>query len=102
MSTPVRIPLGLVRPVFVRRFQSRPLPAIQGSPIAAARRAPLQMLQRENRLPDLTPERGLIAAKPFENSVVEVGQTKKAARKLASTRTMPGLEDLDNLAHFSG
>src|SRR5437773_592669 len=40
--------LGLVRPVLVRRSQSRPLPAIQGSPIAAARRTPLQVLQREN------------------------------------------------------
>jgi len=70
--------------------------------MAAARRPPLQMLQRENRLPDLVPERRLIAAKPFENSVIEVGQTKKAARKLASTRVAPGLEDFDNFAHFSG
>jgi hypothetical protein len=53
--------------------------------MAAARPAPLQLLQRENCLPDLAPERRLIAAKPFENSVVEVGQTKKAVRKLAST-----------------
>jgi hypothetical protein len=60
------------------------------------------MLQRENRLPDLAPERRLIAAKPLENSVVEVGQTKKAARKLASTRIAPGLKDFDNFAHFSG
>ena len=74
----------------------------QGSAIAAARRAPLQVLQRENRLPDLAPERRLIAAKPFENSVVEVSQTKKAARKLASTRIAPGLEDFDHLADFSG
>src|SRR5207249_11679406 len=78
------------------------LPAIQGSPIAAARRAPLQVLQRENRLPDLAPERRLIAAKPFENSVIEVGQTKKATRKLGSIRIAPGLEDFDNVAHFSG
>jgi hypothetical protein len=34
------------------------------------------MLQRENRLPDLTPERGFVAAKPIENSVVEVGQMR--------------------------
>ena len=94
--------LGLVRPILVRRRQSRPLPAIRGLPIAAARRAPLQVLQRENRLPDLAPERRLIAAKPFENSVVEVGQTKKAARKLVPNRIAPGLEDFDNLAHFSG
>ena len=60
------------------------------------------MLQRENRLPDLAPERRLIAAKPFENAVIEVGETKKTARKLASTRIAPGLEDFDNLAHFSG
>ena len=79
-----------------------PMPTIQGSPITTARRAPLQMLQRENRLPHLAPERRLIAAKPFENSVVEVGQTKKAARKLASIRVASGLEDLDNLADFSG
>jgi len=59
------------------------------------------VLQRENRLPDLAPERGFVPAKPFENSVIEVGQTKKAARKLAPTRA-PGLEDFDNLAHFSG
>ena len=78
------------------------LPAIRRSPVAAARRAPLQELQRENRLPDLAPERGFVAAKPFENSVIEVGQTKKAARKLAFTRIAPGLEDFDNLAHFSG
>jgi len=26
--------------------------------------------QRENRLPDLAPERGFIAAKPFENSTI--------------------------------
>ncbi len=70
--------------------------------MAAARRAPLQVLQRENRLPDLAPERSFVSAKPFENSVIEVGQTNKAARKLASTRTGPGLEDFDNLAHFSG
>jgi len=95
-------PLGLVHPVPVRRSQSRPLPAIRGSPIAAARRAPLQVLQRENRLPDLAPERRLIAAKPFENSVIEVGQTKKAVRKLASIRIAAGLEDFDYLAHFSG
>ena len=78
------------------------LPTIQGSPIATARRATLQVLQRKNGLPDLTPERGFVAAKPIENSVVEVGQTKKAARKLASTRTAPGLQDFDNLADFSG
>ena len=78
------------------------MPAIQGSLITTARRAPLQMLQRENRLPDLAPERRLIAAKPFENSVIEVGQTMKATRKLASIRIAPGLEDFDNLAHFSG
>ena len=73
-----------------------PLPAIQRSPTAVARRAPLQVLQRENRLPDLAPERRLLAAKPFEDSVVKVGQTK-----LASTRIAPGLEDFDHLAHFS-
>ena len=56
------------------------------------------MLQRENRLPDLAPERGFIAAEPFENSVIEVGQTQKAARKVASTRGAPGLEDFDNIA----
>jgi hypothetical protein len=60
------------------------------------------MLQRGNRLPHLATERRLIAAKPFENSVVEVGQTKKAARELASTRLVAGLEDFDNLAHLSG
>jgi len=60
------------------------------------------VLQRENRLPRLAPERRLITAEPFENSVIEVGQTKKATRKLASTRIAPGLEDFDNLAHFSG
>ena len=53
-------------------------------------------------MPDLAPERRLIAAKPFENSVVEVGQTKKAARKLAATRIAPGLKDFDNLADFCG
>jgi hypothetical protein len=60
------------------------------------------VLQCENRLPDLTPERRLIAAKPFEDSTIEVGQTKKAARKFLSTRVAPGLEDVDDLAHFSG
>ncbi len=84
------------------RSQRLALPAIRGSAIAAARPAPLQVLQRVNRLPDLAPERGFVAAKPFENSVIEVGQTKKAARKLASTRVAPGLEDFDNLARFSG
>ena len=64
------------------RSQRLALPAILGSPIAAARLAPLQVLQRVNRLPDLAPERGFVAAKPFENSVIEVGQTNKAARKL--------------------
>jgi hypothetical protein len=59
------------------------------------------VLQRENRLPDLAPDRHLIATKPFEDSVIEVGQTKKGARKLASTRSPPGLEDVDNLADFS-
>ena len=78
------------------------LPTIQGSPIATARRAPLQVLQRKNGLPDLTPERGFVAAKPIENSVVEVGQTKKAARKLAFTRVASVLKNFDNLAHFSG
>jgi hypothetical protein len=62
------------------------LPTIQGSPITTAWRAPLQVLQRENRLPDLAPERRLIAAKPFENSAVEVGQTKKAAGGAIRTR----------------
>ena len=78
------------------------LPTIQGSPIATARRAPLQVLQRKNGLPDLTPERGFVAAKPIENSVVEVGQTKKAARKLLSTPIALGLEDFDDLTHFAG
>jgi hypothetical protein len=61
----------------------------------------MDTLQRENRLPELAPERRLIAAQPFENSVIEIGQTKKATRKLASTRIAPGLEDVENLAHFS-
>jgi hypothetical protein len=60
------------------------------------------MLQGEYGLPDLAPERGLIAAKSFEDSIVEVGQAKKAARKLASARSPPELEDVDDLAHFTG
>jgi hypothetical protein len=38
--------------------------------------------------------------KPFEDSTIEVGQTKKATRKLASTRIARGLEDFDNIARF--
>ena len=70
--------------------------------MAAERRPPLQVLQRENRLPDLAPERGFVAAKPFENSIIEVGQTKKAARKRLSSLIVSALVDFDDLAHFSG
>jgi hypothetical protein len=35
-------------------------------------------------LPDLAPERRLIAAKPFENSVIEVGQTGSAANAISA------------------
>ena len=69
--------------------------------MTTARRPPLQVLQRENRLPGLAPERRLIAAEPLEDSTIEVGHTTKTTRKLASTRIAPGLEDFDNLAHFS-
>ena len=73
------LPGFFVRPIFILtlRFHSAPLPAIRGSPIVAARRAPWQVLQRENRLPDRAPERCPIAAKPFEDSVVEVGPIRR-------------------------
>ena len=92
--------LGLVHSM--QQSQSRSLPAIGCSPITPDGRAPPQMLQREYGLSDLAPECRLVAAKSFENSVIEVGQTKKAARELLSTRIATGLEDVDNLAHFSG
>ena len=73
---------------------------MQSSSITATWRAPLQVLQRKYGLLDLAPDRSLVAAKSLEDSIVEVGQTKKGARKLAFARVPPGLEDIDNLADF--
>src|SRR4051794_23108047 len=86
----------------MQRFESGALPTIERSPMTATRRAPLQMLQHENGLADLAPECGFVSAKSLEDSVIEVGQTKKAARKLPATAVGTGVEDFDNLAIFAG
>ena len=94
--------LGLVHSIIMQQSESRLLPTIGCSPITPDGDAPPQMLQREYGLSDLAPECRLVAAKSFEDSVIEVGQTKKGARKLASTRIASGLENFNNLAHFCG
>src|SRR5262249_31190829 len=66
------------------------LPTIQGSPITTPGRPPLQMLQRENRLPDLAPERRLITPKPFENSVIRPDEESSALARVRSSCARTG------------
>lgn len=40
------------------------------------------MFQRKKRLPGLAPERSLITSKPFEDVVVQVGETQEALRDI--------------------
>ena len=62
---------------------SLPLPAILGSPITAARSAPLQMLQREYRLPDLAPESRFITTEAVQRESRQAGEPQEALRELS-------------------
>ena len=40
-------------------------------------------MKSKQRLDDLSPERGLIASKPFKHPIVEVGETQEAIRQIS-------------------
>jgi hypothetical protein len=46
------------------------------------RRPPPQGLEREYRLADVAPQRGLVSAEPFERAVIEIGKPQEAASQL--------------------
>jgi len=79
-----RVPRTLL-PTF-DRLESGSLPPILCSPKSSVGRSHLKILQRDDRLPDLPPECRLIAAQPFECSLVEIGKTKETTRDFESAR----------------